>query len=246
MSRINTSKTDISSDCWTIQVLVVVRAAVSFQDICDIEPRTRWVAVVVMAIGHTGQRPGTLSVVGNSAGQGTQNAEPRVAGSLHRIRPVARRERPVVAVAGAAVIAVGRAGLCSHLACNERSREHRCRTTRTNTDGEALSFWSLSRASYYERSTTERRRSVMRTTTSETFDIDCQHQKSTADVYCWWRTSSHNGRQESTRNCAQKTKRDSSDDGMRTKTKKINNNDDMIITNNNNNTTKITTKTVLM
>lgn len=125
-----------------------------------------------MAIGHTGQRPGTLSVVGYSAGQGTQNAKPRVAGSLHRIRPVAGRERPVVSVAGAAVIAVGRAGLCSHLACNERSREHRCRTTRTNTDGGALSFWSLSRTSYYERSTTERRRSVMRTTTSETFDID--------------------------------------------------------------------------
>lgn len=172
MSRINTSKTDISSDCWTVQVLVVVWAAVSFQDICDIEPRTSRVAVVVMAIGHTGQRPGALSVVGYSTGQGTQNAEARVAGCLHRIWPVARRERPVVAVAGTAVIAVGRAGLCSHLACNERSREHRCRTTRTKKDGEALSFWSLSRTSYYERTATERRRFVMRTTTSETFDID--------------------------------------------------------------------------
>lgn len=200
-----------------------------------------------MAIGHTGQRPGALSVVGYSTRQGTQNAETRVAGCLHRIRPVARRERPVVAVAGAAVIAVGRAGLCSHLACNKRSREHRCRTTQTKTDGEALRFWSLSRASYYERTATERRRFVMRTTTSEAFDIDRntknQLPKCTADGSL--QVTTDDGNPLGNWNCAQKTKRDSSDDGMRTKTKKINNNDDMIITNNNNNIAKITTTIVL-
>lgn len=215
MSRINTSKTDISSDCRTVQVLVIVWAAVSFQDICDIKPRTRRDTVVVVAVGHTGQGPGTLSVVGYGTGQGTQNVEPGVASRLHGIRSIAGRERPVVAVAGATVIAVGRAGLRSHLACNERSREHRCRTTRTNTDGEALCFWSVARVVLW---VNDHRKTTLRQADDDVRIIRhrSQHQNSSADVICWWRTSSRSGWRESTWNCAQKTKRD----GMRTNTKK--------------------------
>lgn len=187
MSRINASKTNISRDCRTVQVLVVVWGTISLQDICNIKPWTRRVAVVIVTVGHAGQRPGTLSVVGYSAGQGTQNAEPRIAGSLHGIRPIARRERPMITMTGATVIAVGRAGLRSHFACNERSREHRFRTTRTNTDEES-SVFGLSHASYYcDRTTTERRRSVKRTTTSGTSDIDPK--TNCGRVYCCWRTT---------------------------------------------------------
>jgi len=93
-----------------------------------------------VAVGHTGQRPGALSVVGYGAGQGTQDAEPRVASGLYGIRPGAGRERPVVAVTCASVIAVGRAGLRTHLACNGRSREHRCKAIRTRTPTAELCF----------------------------------------------------------------------------------------------------------
>lgn len=188
MSRINASKTNISRDCRTVQVLVVVRATISFQDICNIEPWTRRVAVVVVTVGHAGQRPGTLSVVGYSAGQGTQNAEPRIAGRLHGVRPIARRERPMIAMTGATVIAVGRAGLRSHFACNGRSREHRFRTTRTR--GALCLVCRTRRTTMSEQPPKVDVPSSGRRRPEHSTSIAAPKKTKCGRVYCCWRTSS--------------------------------------------------------
>lgn len=117
MCRINASKTNVSSDRGTVYGLVIVWAAVSLQDFSDVEPWARAVAVGVMTIRHAGQWPGPLSVVSHSAGQRAQYTESRVASSLHRVRATVARRIGPIAVAGAIVITVGRAGLRSHLAC---------------------------------------------------------------------------------------------------------------------------------
>lgn len=117
MCRINASKTDVSRDRGTVYGLVIIWATVGLQDFGNVKPRTCIVAVGVMTIRNAGQRPGALSVVGYDTGQWAQYTERRVSGGLHRVRAtIAWRVGPI-AVTGAIVITVGRAGLRSHLAC---------------------------------------------------------------------------------------------------------------------------------